>query len=258
MEDTTGGADRRPDGDGEQDSAGPGSERLQALLSRAVEDQVTAERGMAEALGEVRTQLAQLQTGLARLEERTAGLVVVDGPDLTRALQALREGVVDDLSTELRETVADSEERTAAHVDEAVLALAAALFRRRNVPGDAGPPQDSDDELDDDLDDELDDDDLDDELDDDDRDDELDAELDGDLDDEPQAAEHARAGAPEGTWREDVAEPVAPPPDPRRSDPLRPALGARQGGRAPGPLSPTDASDDADEQQRRPWWRPGG
>lgn len=254
MEDTTGGADRRPDGDGEQDSAGPVSERLQALLSRAVEDQVTAERGMAEALGEVRTQLAQLQTGLARLEERTAGLVVVDGPDLTRALQALREGVVDDLSTELRETVADSEERTAAHVDEAVLALAAALFRRRNVPGDAGPPQDSDDELDDDLDD----DDLDDELDDDDRDDELDAELDGDLDDEPQAAEHARAGAPEGTWREDVAEPAAPPPDPRRSDPLRPALGARQGGRAPGPLSPTDASDDADEQRRRPWWRPGG
>lgn len=254
MDDTTGGADRRPDGDGAQDSAGPVSDRLQALLSRAVEDQVTAERGMAEALGEVRTQLAQLQTGLARLEERTAGLVVVDGPDLTRALQALREGVVDDLSTELRETVADSEERTAAHVDQAVLALAAALFRRRNVPGDAGPPQDSDDELDDDLDD----DDLDDELDDDDRDDELDAELDGDLDDEPEAAEQTQAGAPEGTWREDVAEPAAPPPDPRRSDPLRSALGARQGGRAPGPLSPTDASDDADEQRRRPWWRPGG
>jgi len=73
-------------------SGSPMSERMQSLLSRAVEDQLSEQRQLAGALTEMRTQLSRLGSQLESLQAGDAG-----GPQLDEALGAI--------SGEVREAV---------------------------------------------------------------------------------------------------------------------------------------------------------
>src|SRR4051812_8424902 len=71
-------------------SGPPMSERMQSLLSRAVEDQLTEQRQLAGALTEVRAQLSQLGSQLQALHGGAA-----PGPQLDQALGAIAGNVRD-------------------------------------------------------------------------------------------------------------------------------------------------------------------
>lgn len=169
-------------------SGTPMSERMQALLSRAVEDQLSEQRQLAGALAEVRGQLARIaaemetirgETGpapdvehavaavsaevraavrllgerldgvdaaLARLAERVEALD--RGPDprvdeLSAEVEDLHDGLFGDhgLGPRLTGALADLRAGLAEHVDEAVLALAEALLRRRARPRAVPEPE---------------------------------------------------------------------------------------------------------------------
>src|SRR5256885_16329246 len=58
------------------ESGGPGtpmSERMQSLLSRAAEDQLTEQRQIAGVLTDLRAQVQRIQTDLAALREQSPG-----------------------------------------------------------------------------------------------------------------------------------------------------------------------------------------
>src|SRR4051794_21884155 len=69
----------------------PMSERMQSLLSRAVEDQLSEQRQLAGVLAEVRTQLGQLTGQLGALQGAAGG----DSPQLEQALGAIAGNVRD-------------------------------------------------------------------------------------------------------------------------------------------------------------------
>lgn len=180
------------------------AERMQQLLSRAVEDQLSEQRQLAGLLADIRMTLARipeeirsgagsaiaeqvagLQQGLdglgARMDlisTRLAELATSDGLraavdrvevllSRTDALNGRVDGIsarIDALGDptgelrgqlepvesrlvnterrvqELSHTFADTERRLTEHIDEAVLALADALLRRRSRPGGGNPP----------------------------------------------------------------------------------------------------------------------
>lgn len=152
------------------------SERMRALLSRAAEDQIVEQRavsisltdlrdevmGVADAVrsgvsagaveqlrseltgnaSEVRHGFAQVGERLDALTDRVAALDV-----LTRdQAREVAEQVLSGVASLVRESELASERRILAHVDEAVLALAEALLRRRRtarpdalLAGETGP-----------------------------------------------------------------------------------------------------------------------
>lgn len=221
----------------------PMSERMQALLSRAVEDQLSEQRQLAGLLGEIRDRLArlpqevsaaagagpdpQLQALLASVDgvaaglrelrgrvdalpafptERLEGRVDATGRGLSDRLDALT-ARLEALEQTVRDTTAQSEKRLAAHIDEAVLALAEAILRRRR--GTAARREDADIAP----------------------------------TPEPEPAEDVEPSTPEPTAPEPA---TAPPTEP----PWQPAEWTPAAGVPPGEPDPED------ERRKRPWWRP--
>lgn len=208
------------------------------------EDAATAGADEPDSVAE---QLAELTEGLfgdgglvARLED-----AAVDDETLDRRI-----------ADAVQSAVAESEQRLSAHMDEAVLALAEALFRTGRRPGRAAPavvpapatavvaapapavvppaaPPAAEEEDEPDLDEE----------------DELDEEYDEELDDEGQDEDDDEAE--EGEEPEDEAEP-ATEPGPAPSAPAT----AWQVPPAPA-VQPVPAAEEVKPGRRRPWWRPG-
>ena len=142
---------------------GPMTERMQALLARAAQEQLSEQRQVSVVLGELRALVLELGEVLgarlggveARLRELAGELeATADGaapppppppPTADAVASALADRLADRLAPAVVElvqqqvltAVADSERRLTAHVDEAVLALAGVLLRReRGVRAD--------------------------------------------------------------------------------------------------------------------------
>jgi hypothetical protein len=141
---------------------GPMAERMQALLARAAEEQLSEQRQVSVVLAELRDLLVSLgkQVGErlgpveARLDElgrrmeamaqRTAAPLPPLPPPAADALavalaERLGDRLVELAQREILSAVADTERRLAAHVDDAVLALAAVLLRRERAGRADGP-----------------------------------------------------------------------------------------------------------------------
>lgn len=140
--------------------AGSMSDRMQVLLSQAAEEQLAEQRQVSVVLADLRRLVTGLGERLEVLEQRVgavadlladvgdaAGGVPAVATNLAQVaarvdeLAGLREDVVDlggrvtavqtGLTQEVRAASAESERRLGTHIDEAVLALAEALLRRR-------------------------------------------------------------------------------------------------------------------------------
>lgn len=234
----------RPDGEagaGPAPDGGRGDEvvsRLDAVEAALVvlTEQLTAEPEPMDGAAEVEDEGPDpLAEQLAELHE---GLFGEDG------IAARLDGVgvdEDALNERVAAAVADSERRLSAHMDEAVLALAEALFRTsrrpaRATPVAAPPPapepvpaEDEVDDVEDEVDEEYDEgDELADDADDEDAEDD-DGELD-ELDEAPAEEEPPPVPLAPATWQRPVPPPVADVPAPEEEP--------KQG-------------------RRRPWWRPG-
>lgn len=154
------------DDESRQRPASQVAERMQALLSRAVEDQVSEQRAASAVLTDVRGQLLALSDGVRLAASEASVERLVDSVDtvladlraatvlldqrlatLTERSDALvaRFGAVEErlghVERRLSETEQatgganhESEQRITAHVDESVLALAEALLRRGRWP----------------------------------------------------------------------------------------------------------------------------
>ena len=135
----------------EQAGGTPGSaavsDRMRALLSRAAEEQLLEQRQVSAVLGELRALVADVDERLATGEqvERVAAEVralsarVEARLDATEARSAELEERVEarlsELTAGLTASVERSERRLATHVDDAVLALAEVVLRRRSAQG---------------------------------------------------------------------------------------------------------------------------
>lgn len=110
------------------------ADRMQALLSRAVEEQISEQRSVAAVIGDLREQVAALTAAF----RATASGEAVErlGDELAARTDRLHDSTValEARVSGLEELVRESEQRVLAHVDEAVLALAEALLRRRRAP----------------------------------------------------------------------------------------------------------------------------
>jgi hypothetical protein len=287
------------------------SERMRALLSRAAEEQLLEQRQVSSVLGELRTLVEDVDERLAtseqvervaaevralservetrldaaearsaELAERIGGATALLGEAAQDIAGAVAAQVAERVEAQLREvldvvgdTVGSSERRLATHVDDAVLALAEVVLRRRRpvapsappTPGieptvehrtDGSPPvQDLADG----------------------------PPLETPLDDLPDAADgQAPSGAPASSADGDAARSVEPAgavdhaEDERADDPERPAdppsddvvlvpADVGEPGAAPaGPLQHerrtadrrTTGRSDGSGRRRRPWWRP--
>lgn len=110
----------------------PMSERMRALLSRAAEEQLSEQRQVSAVLAELRDLVADVDDRLRVLEARSAAQAdAVAELVLERAAHTLVPQVAAAVREDLRETSEAAERRIVEHVDEAVLALAEALLRRR-------------------------------------------------------------------------------------------------------------------------------
>ena len=158
-------------GDDAHDS-GPREERLQALLARAAEEQLSEQRQVLAVLGELRVlvqdladrvggQLDGVQARLDGVQTRLDALATdvqaaprgaapptaeaVAAVVCERLVDAVGARLAELLRQEVADAVADSERRLTEHVDEAVLALAGVLLRRSpQRPAPAAAPRDED------------------------------------------------------------------------------------------------------------------
>ena len=234
------------DDESRQRPASQVAERMQALLSRAVEDQVSEQRAASAVLTDVRGQLVALSEGVrlaasgASVEKLvdSVGTILADVRAATVLLDqrlatltersdtlVARFGAVEErlghVERRLSETEQatsganhESEQRITAHVDESVLALAEALLRRGRVTRDVATPA---------------------------------------------AAEPAPAPAPAlappaaqvapPAGRAAVTSSLAPAPERSPRPPTRDPS-------ATGAVQPKDVDPDESER-RRPWWLPG-
>ena len=137
---------------------GPGavSDRLRALLSRAAEEQLHEQRQVSAVLGELRALLQDVDGRAAtgeQVERVAAGVrelsarveVRLDGAQ-ARADELAQEvrqatAAVGQLVQDVHELLEGSERRLAAHVDDAVLALAEVVLRRRRPAAAASEPE---------------------------------------------------------------------------------------------------------------------
>ncbi len=123
----------------------PMSERMRALLSRAAEEQLSEQRQVSAVLTDLRALVGDVDDRLRVLEARSAAMAdAVADLVLQRAAQTLvpqiTAAVVRELSEAVREAQDATERRVVQHVDEAVLALAEALLRRRRGSRSGEPP----------------------------------------------------------------------------------------------------------------------
>jgi hypothetical protein len=218
----------------------PMSQRMESLLSRAVEDQLSEQRQLAGLLSDIRAQLASLPDHVARAagtgpDPHVASLAhAVDGVsnDLRTALASLldRLGAVERRLDALQAASAESEQRLSTHVDEAVLALAEALLRRRRVAAAR-------------------------------RDEDLEA-ADLPAGTEAPDPEEPVAEAPEPPAAEEpvaeAAEPPAAEPPAAETSTAEPYPQPDEPGPSAPPASPAPhtAAHADDAQRKRPWWRP--
>lgn len=198
--------------------SGHGTERMQALLVQAAEEQLSDQRQVAAVLADLR----ELVTGLSRQVD-----------ELTRRVERTpsADDVAAALSARLTDERAAGEQRLADHVDEAVLALADVLLRRRRGERGSGAqaqsvgrpssPADaigSSDEL------------------------------------EAVGAEEGAGPAPDAAFELEAAADGEPQRDGEPSldpvDPHEPVVPPEQASRLNAPSPPADG--------RRPWWRPNG
>lgn len=116
------------------------SERMRDLLARAAEEQLVEQRQVSAVLGELRGLVADLDDRLRQLEvrsgqlaEQVTDLVLARTADtlVPHVAAAVVRGVTDEVGELVRQAAAETEHRLSVHVDEAVLALAEALLRRR-------------------------------------------------------------------------------------------------------------------------------
>ncbi len=125
--------------------SGAVSERMQALLSRAAEDQLAEQRAVSASLNDLRNQVVEVAEAVragdsAGTVEQLRVELAGNASEVRRTYAQLSERLdtlaqrVDEVAT----SVAQGERRILAHVDEAVLALAEALLRRRR-PGRPEP-----------------------------------------------------------------------------------------------------------------------
>ena len=129
----------------EDPRSSPMSERMRALLSRAAEEQFSEQRQVSAILADLRALVADVDDRLRALEARSAAT-----PDavaeivLERAVQTLvpqvTAAVLREVAGVVRESQEATERRITEHVDEAVLALAEALLRRRRGSRAGDPP----------------------------------------------------------------------------------------------------------------------
>ena len=118
------------------------SERMRALLSRAAEEQLSEQRQVSAILGDLRALVADVDDRLRALELHSAGFAdAVADRVLERAADTLVPQLTAAVLAAVREVTDDAQRRTTAHVDEAVLALAEALLRRRRGSRAGDPPE---------------------------------------------------------------------------------------------------------------------
>jgi hypothetical protein len=243
-------------------------EHVQSMPGEQADGGTTAAAGagagseVVERLDAVEAALVMLTEQLTAEPEQADQAAVDEGPDpVAEQLAELHEGLFgedgiaarlegvavdeDALNERVAAAVADSERRLSAHMDEAVLALAEALFRtgrRPSRPAAAPPPApapapvpvpDADDaeEPEDELEDELD-------------TEEPEAEEEPEPDEEPdaEADDDEAADAPPQPWVPQLPPAAAPP------------------WQMPTPAAAADVPAPAEEpksSRRRPWWRPG-
>ena len=129
--------------DGELERASSMAERMRALLAHAAEEQLGESRQLTAVLADLRQLVVDVDERLRALEERS-GRLAAQVADLVVARQtetlvpqttaAVLDGVADRVGPPVRQAAERTEQRLTAHVDEAVLALAEALLRRRRAP----------------------------------------------------------------------------------------------------------------------------
>jgi hypothetical protein len=124
----------------------PMSERMRALLSRAAEEQLSEQRQVSAVLADLRALVADVDDRLRVLEVRSAAMAdAVADLVLERAAQTLvpqvTAAVLREVSGVVREAHDGTERRIVEHVDEAVLALAEALLKRRRGSRAGDPPE---------------------------------------------------------------------------------------------------------------------
>jgi hypothetical protein len=245
----------------------PMAERMQALLSRAVEEQVAEQRELSSLLADISSSVERLPKEvrhavddiLAGLGERLGGLAHRDEVDgvsfrIAERLDALEQrlgrleshltplaGLVADFEGRLSpiaSLVSDAERRLAQHVDDAVVALAEALITRRQSPPSPASPIDVDE-------------------------DEVPVDVRGWDPPAPTTEDDLLEGDPLAADFELDVEAVTEEPLPDELAGLQPVTEDVNPLEPPAPPAATtlpaegDESDDPN-QDRRPWWRPGG